>query len=129
MPDPPTAPVGSCLSLVTNQRICSGIGVDEQDTKGQGHGDLVVGAVDDLDLVPGPDLARLDHAEVSAGPPGQREPLDPAGPTMPIPLARGGVTMTGPSTGRLSMPVSLIAFHGFSRGWPMLTDNSFMTRP
>src|SRR5580658_5173590 len=48
---------------------------------------------------------------------------------MPIPLARGGVTMTGPSTGRLSMPVSFIAFHGFSRGWPMLTDNSFITRP
>src|ERR1700691_3453438 len=48
---------------------------------------------------------------------------------MPIPLARGGVTMTGPSTGRLSMPVSFIVFHGFSRGWPMLTDNSFMTRP
>src|ERR1700683_47688 len=48
---------------------------------------------------------------------------------MPIPLARGGVTMTAPSTGRLSMPVSLIAFHGFSRGWPTLTDNSFMTRP
>src|SRR6516164_2167541 len=45
---------------------------------------------------------------------------------MPIPLARGRVTMTGPSTGRLSMPVSLTAFHGFSRGWPMLTERTLI---
>jgi hypothetical protein len=43
-----------------------------------------------------------------------------------MPLARGRVTMTGPSTGRLSMPVSFIVFHGFSRGWPTLTDAILM---
>src|SRR5580704_16322337 len=47
---------------------------------------------------------------------------------MPRPLARAGVTITGPSTGRLSMPVSFISFHGLRRGWPTLTESSFMTR-
>jgi hypothetical protein len=47
---------------------------------------------------------------------------------MPSPLARAGVTITGPSTGRLSMPVRVIAFHGLGRGRPMLTEITF-TRP
>ena len=34
--------------------------------------------------------------------------------------------MTGPATGRLSIPVSFIAFHGFSRGWPTLTERTFI---
>src|SRR6185437_17011580 len=46
---------------------------------------------------------------------------------MPMPAARGRVTMTGPSTGRLSMPVSFIVFHGFGCGWPTLTDRSLMS--
>src|SRR5262245_56627963 len=45
---------------------------------------------------------------------------------MPVPLARGAVTMTGPSTGRLSMPVSLTGFHGFGRGRPTLTERILM---
>src|SRR5579859_2197361 len=43
-----------------------------------------------------------------------------------MPLARAGVTITGPSTGRLSMPVSLTSFHGLSRGWPTLTESSLI---
>src|SRR5271165_1631565 len=43
-------------------------------------------------------------------------------------LARAGVTITGPSTDRLSMPVSFISFHGLRRGWPTLTESSFITR-
>jgi hypothetical protein len=39
-----------------------------------------------------------------------------------MPLARGALTMTEPGTGRLSIRVSVIAFHGFSRGWPTLTE-------
>src|SRR5689334_12199032 len=46
---------------------------------------------------------------------------------MPMPLAHGRVTMAGPSTGRLSMPVSFIVFHGFSCGWPTLTDRTLIT--
>ena len=46
---------------------------------------------------------------------------------MPMPLARGRVTMTGPSTGRLSMPVSFIVFHGFGCGWPTLTDRTLIS--
>src|SRR6478609_11805746 len=59
-----------------------------------------------------------------SGPPWFRtsKTLSPASPTMPSPLARAGLTMTGPSTGCLSMPVSVISFHGFGRGRPMLTE-------
>src|SRR5690242_18967047 len=46
---------------------------------------------------------------------------------MPMPLARGRVTMTCPSTGRLSMLVSFIVFHGFSCGAPMLTDRTLIS--
>ena len=44
-----------------------------------------------------------------------------------MPAARGRVTMTGPSTGRLSMPVSFIVFHGLGCGWPTLTDRSLIS--
>src|SRR6476661_8997588 len=46
---------------------------------------------------------------------------------MPMPLARGRVTVTGPSTGLLSIPVSFIVFHGFSCGWPTLTDRTLIS--
>jgi hypothetical protein len=45
---------------------------------------------------------------------------------MPSPLARAGVTRTGPSTGCLSMPVRLISFHGLGRGRPTLTESTFI---
>ena len=110
----------------------------------QGDGDVVVGPVHDLDLVAGPDLARLDHPEVGPGPGGQREPLDPAAlrqPPWKVPHGIRGADASrirsarsamladqrAPSTGRLSMPVSFIVFHGFGRGWPTLTDRSLMS--
>jgi hypothetical protein len=37
MPDPPTVPVGACLSSMTNQRICFGIGGDGTDPGGSVH--------------------------------------------------------------------------------------------
>jgi hypothetical protein len=43
-------------------------------------------------------------------------------------LGRAGLTMTGPSTGRLSMPVSFISFHEFGRGRPTLTERT-LTSP
>jgi CHAT domain-containing protein len=71
--------------------------LDQQRPEGQGDGDVMIGAVHDLDLVPGLDLARLDHPEVRAGPVGQREPLDPAGLRQPA-LERSA---RDPGAGRL----------------------------
>jgi hypothetical protein len=42
-----------------------------------------------------------------------------------LPFGPGAVTMTGPSTGRLSMPVEDSCFHGLGRGRPTLTESSF----
>ena len=36
----------------------------------------------------------------------------------------GDATNTRPSTGRLSMPVALLRFHGLDRGLPALTDST-----
>jgi hypothetical protein len=44
-------------------------------------------------------------------------------------LDPGAVTMTGPATGRLSMPVSVTGFHGLARGLPTLTESNRMTSP
>src|SRR3984957_20829174 len=39
-------------------------------------------------------------------------------------MGPGAMTATGPSTGRLSIPVDLMPFHGLGRGRPTLTDST-----
>src|SRR5437660_829487 len=46
---------------------------------------------------------------------------------MPVPLGPGTTTATGPSTGRLSMPVALRPFQILGRGLLTLTESSFST--
>src|SRR5579872_2875254 len=67
-----------CGEVVTGlQQAGQQLRLSSEGTEGPADGHSVTRAPDDLDAVPGPDLARDDHAQVGSGRAAGGEPLDP----------------------------------------------------